>query len=82
MCKKLLFILLFACCAIGSMAQNLEIRQDFKISENSSAVVMYHNQFGDYEKPAMDDTFPYAVVRVLLEGKAHEVTEAKKMLGI
>ena len=82
MCKKLLFILLFACCAIGSMAQNLEIKQDFKISENSSAAIMYHNQFGQYEKPAMDDTFPYAVVRVLLEGNAHEVTEAKKMLGI
>ena len=77
MCKKALFILLFACCAIGSMAQSLTIVEDFKIIANSSAVIMYHNQFGQYEKPAMDDTFPYAVVRVLLEGNAYEVIEGK-----
>ena len=80
--KKILFISIAWLCAITGMAQNLEIKQDFKISENSSAAIMYHNQFGQYEKPALDDTFPYAVVRVLLEGNAHEVKEAKKMLGI
>ena len=68
--KKILFISIAWLCAITGMAQNLEIKQDFKISENSSAAIMYHNQFGQYEKPALDDTFPYAVVRVLLEGNA------------
>ena len=82
MCKKSLFILLFTCCAISSMAQSLTIVEEFKIIENSSALVAYHNQFSDYEKPQMDDTFPYAVVRVLLEGNANEVTSAKKMLGV
>ena len=80
--KKLLFITLLWLGAISSMAQSLTIVEDFKIIENSSALVAYYNQFGDYEKPAMDDTFPYAVVRVLLEGNAHEVTAAKKMLGV
>ena len=82
MCKKSLFILLFTCCAISSMAQSLTIVEEFKIIENSSVLVAYHNQFSDYEKPQMDDTFPYAVVRVLLEGNANEVTSAKKMLGV
>jgi hypothetical protein len=82
MFKKALFIWLFACCAITGMAQSLEIVQSFRKIENSSAVVLYHNQFGQYEKPQMDDSFPYAVVRVLLEGNVHEVTAAKKMLGI
>jgi formylglycine-generating enzyme required for sulfatase activity len=82
MFKKALFIWLFACYAITGMAQSLEIVQSFRKIENSSAVVLYHNQFGQYEKPQMDDSFPYAVVRVLLEGNVHEVTAAKKMLGI
>ena len=75
-------LLLLMLLPLGSMAQSLTIVEDFKIIENSSALVAYYNQFGDYEKPAMDDTFPYAVVRVLLEGNAHEVTAAKKMLGV
>ena len=74
--KKLLFITLLWLGAISSMAQSLTIVEDFKIIENSSALVAYHNQFSDYEKPQMDDTFPYAVVRVLLEGNAHVVTAA------
>ena len=80
--KKLLFIALTWLCAIAGMAQSLEIVLSFRKIENSSAVVLYHNQFGQYEKPQMDDSFPYAVVRVLLEGNVHEVTAAKKMLGI
>mgnify|MGYP003303573320 CR=1 FL=1 len=80
--KKLLFITLAWLCAMSGMAQSLEIVQSFRKIENSSAVVLYHNQFGQYEKPQMDDTFPYAVVRVLLEGNVHEVTAAKKMLGV
>ena len=75
-------LLLLMLLPLGNMAQSLTIVEDFKIIENSSAMVAYYNQFGDYEKPAMDDTFPYAVVRVLLEGNAHEVTAAKKMLGV
>ena len=64
------------------MAQNLKIVQNFRKIENSSAVVMYYDQFGHYEKRALDDTFPYAVVRVLLEGNENEVASAKKMLGV
>lgn len=82
MSKKTLFIVLLMCYAMSGIAQSLTLVEEFKILENSSAVVMYHNQFGDYEKPQMDDTFPYAVVRVLLEGNAQEVTAAKKMLSI
>ena len=46
MCKKALFILLFACCAVSSMAQSLTIVEEFKIIENSSAMVAYYNQIG------------------------------------
>lgn len=74
---------MFACaCALPSRAQSLEITKDFQLIPMSSVMVMYKNQFGKWEKPLLDDTFPYAVIRVILEGNEREVTEAKKKIGL
>jgi hypothetical protein len=43
---------------------------------------MYKNQFGKWEKPDLDVTFPYAVVRMHLDGNAREVTVAKQRLTL
>lgn len=48
----------------------------------ASVLAMYKNQFGKWEKPDLDVTFPYAVVRMHLEGSGREVTMAKQTLTL
>ncbi len=80
---RFLFILVFACaCVCASRAQMLEVTQDFRVIPSSSVMAMYKNQFGKWEKPLLDETFPYTVIRVVLEGNEREVTEAKKKIGL
>ncbi len=78
------FLLSFViwCSAISLSAQVLTITKEFELVPNSSVLAMYKNHFGKWEKPDMDDTFPYAVVRVALEGDEREVNAAKKKLAI
>lgn len=70
--------------AIGTatMAQTLEVKQPFRLIPNSSVTAMYKNQFGRWEKPLLDDTFPYAVIRVILEGNEKEVVSAMQKIGL
>lgn len=63
-------------------AQVLTITNEFELVANSSVLAMYKNHFGSWEKPDLDDSFPYAVVRVALEGDEREVSVAKKKLGL
>ena len=80
---RYLFILMFACAlALTSRAQSLEILHEFELIPSSMVTAMYKNQFGKWEKPLLDDTFPYTVIRVVLEGNEREVTEAKKKIGL
>ena len=48
----------------------------------ASVLAMYKNEFGSFEKPDMSDTFPFAVIRMHLEGNAHDVKAAKERLTL
>ena len=60
----------------------MTITKDFAQVPMASVLAMYKNEFGSYEKPDMTDTFPYAVIRMHLEGNAHTVTAAKEQLTL
>lgn len=76
----LFFFLLFL--SLNSMAQSVEITQPFRLHDMASVLTIYKNQFGEYENRLVDDSFPYAVIRVELEGTGSEVKQAKDQLGL
>lgn len=63
-------------------AQSVTITKDFAQVPMASVLAMYKNQFGKWEKPDMTDTFPYAVIRMHLEGSGQSVREAKERLTL
>ena len=67
---------------LSTFAQTLTVTKEFTLVPNSSVLAMYKNQFGKWEMPDLDDTFPYAVIRMRLEGNAREVTMAKQRLTL
>ncbi len=80
---KLLLTLL--CLWLGLMplaAQSVTITKELELNPLASAIVMFKNQFGKWEKPDMTDTFPYAVIRMRLEGDENEVKKAKERLTL
>lgn len=67
------------CCGIMSIvAQSVMIVKDIKQVQMASVLAMYKNEFGSFEKPALSDPFPFAVIRMNLEGNAHAVRTAKE----
>lgn len=48
----------------------------------ASVLAMYKNEFGSFEKPALSDPFPFALIRMHLEGNAHDVRAAKERLTL
>ena len=80
--KKTLFTITVLLFGLSTFAQTLTVTKDFTLIPNSSVLAMYKNQFGKWEKPDLDDTFPYAVIRMRLEGNAREVTIAKQRLTL
>ena len=78
------FITVFVIWLIASpiFAQSLTITRAFQAIPNSSVLAQYKNQFGKWEKPDLDDTFPYVVIRVGLDGDGREVQAAKKQLNL
>jgi|GEM_PF-3387915 len=80
--KKTLFTIILLLFGLFTFAQTLTVTKEFTLVPNSSVLAMYKNQFGKWEKPDMDDTFPYAVIRMRLEGNAREVTMAKQRLTL
>ena len=79
-----LLIAALALCLVVSplLGQSLTITKDFAQVPMASVLAMYKNQFGKWEKPDLDVTFPYAVVRMHLDGNAREVTVAKQRLTL
>ena len=75
------FILLLPL-AVPMFGQSLTITKDFAQVPMASVLAMYKNEFGSYEKPDMTDTFPYAVIRMYLEGSGQSVREAKERLTL
>ena len=83
--RKTKIIVTLLCFWLGLMplaAQSLTITKDFAQVPMASVLAMYKNQFGKWEKPDLDITFPYAVVRMHLEGSGREVTMAKQTLTL
>lgn len=80
---KLLVTLL--CLWLGLMplaAQSVTITKELTHVQMASVMAMYKNEFGSFEKPDLLDSFPYAVIRMHLEGNAHAVTAAKERLTL
>ena len=83
--RKTKIIITLLCFWLGLMplaAQSVTITKDFAQVPMASVLAMYKNQFGKWEKPDLDITFPYAVVRMHLEGSGREVTMAKQTLTL
>ena len=76
--KHILWLLLLSY-SLWTSAQSLSITQSFRAIPNSSVLASYKNQFGSWKQK---DDFPYAVVRVVLEGNANEVMAAKQLLHL
>ena len=64
--------------AVSVMGQSVTIVKELKQVPMSSALAMYKNEFGMYEKPKLDNTFPFAVIRMHLDGDAQAVKFAKE----
>lgn len=79
-CLLLLFSLL-TLCVVPMVSQSITLTKEFETMPNVSALDIYRNQFGMYEIVGADDPFPYAVIRVGLDGTPEEVKEAKKRLS-
>ena len=50
--------------------------------EHASVLASYRNEFGSYRKPNMDVEFPYALIRVHIEGDELAVTKAKERFAL
>lgn len=83
--KKTKLLLTFLCLWAGllpALAQSVTITREMKEVQMASVLAMYKNEFGSFEKPDMSDTFPFAVIRMHLEGNAHDVKAAKERLTL
>ena len=80
---KLLITLLCLCLGIMPVAaQSVTIVKEMQKNPYANVLVMYKNDFGSFEKPDMSITFPYALIRMHLEGNAHDVKAAKERLTL
>lgn len=80
--KLLLTLLCFWVGLLPALAQSVTITREMKEVQMASVLAMYKNEFGSFEKPALSDPFPFAVIRMHLEGNAHDVKAAKERLTL
>ncbi len=64
------------------VGQSLEVIKPFEKLQYASVLAVYNDYFQKWENPNEQETFPYAVIRVILKGNQHEVLAAKKYLGL
>ena len=80
---KLLVTLL--CLWMGLMplaAQSVKIINELELNPFASALALYKNEFGSFENHALDIPFPYAVIRMHLEGSGPAVRQAKERMTL
>lgn len=77
-----LLFLIFSLFIANSFGQSVEIITPFRQIKMASVLALYKNQFGDWEKPDLDVTFPYAVIRMQLEGNEKSVKKAKQTITL
>ena len=83
--KKTKLLLTLLCLYVGmipAMAQSVTIVKEMQAVPYASVMAMYKNEFGSFEKPVMRPSFPYAVIRMHLEGHGQAVREAKERLTL
>lgn len=83
--RKIRILLTLLCLWAGllpTLAQSVTIVKEMQKNPYANVLVMYKNDFGSFEKPDMSITFPYALIRMQLEGNAHEVKAAKERLTL
>ena len=83
--RKIRLLLTLLCFWVGllpALAQSVTIVKEMQKNPYANVLVMYKNDFGSFEKPDMSITFPYALIRMQLEGNAHEVKAAKERLTL
>ena len=83
--RKIRLLLTLLCLWAGLLpvlAQSVTITREMQQVQMASVLAMYKNEFGSFEKPDMSDTFPFAVIRMHLEGNAHDVKAAKERLTL
>ena len=80
--RAILILLCLWCGLIPVAAQSVKIIKELEQNPFASAVVLYKNDFGSFEKPDLIDTFPYAVIRMHLTGSGQAVREAKERLTL
>ena len=83
--RKIRLLLTLLCFWLGllpALAQSVTIVKEMQKNPYANVLVMYKNDFGSFEKPDMSITFPYALIRMQLEGNAHEVRAAKERLTL
>ena len=80
---KILSVLLFLWIGLVPLsAQSVRITQELTLHPFATVLPMYKNEFGSFEKPKMTDTFPFAVIRMHLEGNAQAVKAAKELFTL
>lgn len=79
--RWLLLVLLMFVTYVPSWAQTITLTKEFQTMPNVKALDVYRNQFGKWEVKDPSENFPYAVIRVGLDGTPEEVKEAKERLS-
>ena len=79
--RWLLLALLMFVTYVPMLAQSITLTKEFQTMPNVKALDVYRNQFGKWEVKDLSENFPYAVIRVGLDGTPEEVKEAKERLS-
>ena len=83
--RKIRLLLTLLCLWAGllpALAQSVTIVQEMQKVPYANVLAMYKNEFGSFEKPVMRPSFPYAVIRMHLEGQGQAVRESKERLTL
>ena len=79
--RLLVLLLLLVGYMATIMAQSITLTKEFQTMPNVKALDVYRNQFGEFERVGAEEPFPYAVIRVGLDGTPEDIKEAKQRLS-
>ena len=83
--NRIKVLLTLLCLWLGLMplaAQSVKIINELELNPFASALALYKNEFGSFENHALDIPFPYAVIRMHLEGSGPAVRQAKERMTL
>lgn len=80
--RRIISYFLAFICTIMVQAQSLEVTVACEELVNTSVLDSYNKEFGKWKKPDLDDTFPYALIRIGLDGNEREVALAKQKVSL